>query len=327
MKIALGILIIFSSFSYGYDFNLNNESSINDLMYLPKEKTFAAIFATSFSRSDLDYEYNSRNLFSIKAIENDIDLKIGYTISEKTMLLLRIENAFSNKSDVTYGPASTTPNTVKSYKSDSMKDPYIGFKNRLTTQSENNFNQDISLIFSPKIKNNIDATQTIKGNSYRGGTLIDFTYEAGKKYTDQQWKFGATVDFLGKKKSINAGDSSKVNEYDSQLDYSLQFLWQWTVEKNFLVNLKGLASFIDETNAVNTGDNKKVNIDSYSVVGLGADVIFYPIKSTSFQLSLDYGAIGDANYKETTISTGSVTNVVIKNAKNTTYSFMVNHEF
>lgn len=327
MKTLLVMSIALSSFSAFADWSLKNEKELNDLMYLPQAKTIFGTSSIDFKSYEAELNYNSQLYKKVKADSTEIVQSAGYALTDNFTLGLKVAQLLSQKDTYTDGPASTTPNTTADFKKSGFEDPYIMMKYRALSQTDSSFNGDLLLSISPGLGDQKDSSKTIKGNAYRGGSLISFGGEIGKKYTDMGWKVALGLDFYGKKKSKDATNANEITETDSKTDINVGFAWQWVVNPTFTVNLNTGVSFTAEETATDKVGDSKTVVDSSNSFLIGTDLIFNLSKKFAIDLGLNGRAYSEAGLKVTTISSGSVTSLTAKNYTEGLFSIAAKYEF
>lgn len=327
MKKILLATVALTSISAHADWSLKNESNLNDLMYLPQAKTIWGTSTLSFSSYEADIEYNGRNYKNAKADMTSLIQTVGYSISDKLSVNLKLSQLLSDKEKFIDGPASTSPNTVSNYKYNGFQDPIIGFKYRILSQSDSGLNGDLSLSLSPSLGNRKEASTSKDGNAYRGNSLYSIGFDIGKKYSDMGWKLGALVSLYGKEKSEDATNSNEITETDAHTNIDVNFSWQWVVGPVFSVNLNTAIGFESETNSTNTVGDYKTAVDSNNTFLIGTDLIFQASPKLSINLGLNGKSHSENNLKVTTISSGSNVTLNAKNYTEGVFDLTAKYEF
>jgi len=316
------------SLSASADWSLKNESELTDLMYLPPVHTLAGLTSLQFETNKAELRTAQDRFASLENRSTSIHQEVTYAIQENRALTLTVEQLLSDKVKTTYGPGSTSPNSVKTSKSEGVKDPALSLRERLRNQSDSTPAIDIIVSASPSLGNNKNATTTTKGNAYRGGTLITMKVEAGKKYTDQSWKLFAGFERFGKTKSIDSSTlPNETTETDSHLDLNFGISWQWVLNPIFSVNLNTGLGLTSEEKSNNTIGNSRVEIDSTNVALVGTDLIFNASKKMAMIIGINGKSYAETDIKYTTISSGASTTLTAKSYTEGIFSAGVKYEF
>lgn len=327
MKRFIAVVATISSFSACADWTLKNERELNDLMYLPTANTFYGTTSIDFKNHESDLNYNTQLFSKIEVDSTEIVQSFGYAISDNLSLGIRVAQLLSQKDKYTYGPASTIPNTVTKNEKKGFEDPSVNLKYRFLNQEESSFNGDFKLAVSPSLGDQKESSATVKGNAYRGGSLIAAGGEFGKKYTDMGWKLGADVGVYGKQKSKDATDPSEITEVDSRTNVDVNFSWQWTVNPTFTINLNTSLGLIAEESSINTVGDMKSIAESGNSFLIGTDLIFHLSKKMSINLGLNGKSHSERTVTLTEISTNSSLSFTSKDATEGMFNVAAKYEF
>lgn len=266
MKFLTSFLLVFFSFnSFAQDFNDTRKAT--DLILFPNANELIAGINYYSSSVEFDWEYTFRNYSTNKITENGFEVAAMYAFNDNWAAAVDLQYATSQKSEVTYGPATTIDGTKVEAESDGLSDPNFAITYRALDAALNSFDMNISLIVSPKLQDAKAATANKDGNVAKGGTNIGADIKWGQRFRIFSWAVGASFLKNGKAeyKDADDGDLTTVSSY-STFDISGEFKWNITSKFSLGVNLS-LASTGEYQ--VNDGKGGYINYESAPIISIG----------------------------------------------------------
>lgn len=217
--------------------NLNEYSRTPiDLILFPDEnKTFAGF---SYSSTVLRYkvDYQTTEYLDAEIRSTELDVAVMHSLDDYWAIGVSVEQLFSSKSEVTYGPGSTRNGETSESKSSGLSDPSFSVTYRIMDVSRDRYDMNLTFDYSPKMQEAKGATSNTNGNNAKGGDTFSIGATWGRRSVDSSWAFGVTLNSYGESKSKDPddGDITKVESYST---LGLTGSWQWIVSKKLAWDL------------------------------------------------------------------------------------------
>ena len=209
MSWGLGLKIIFSillliSFTELYA----KDRKYNQLVFAPNLQEVVLETKYTFQFSKSIWEYLNQEYAKTKIDSEESSLGILYGVSEQFSLGVQASYELSRETVVTSGPASTANGQTRTYQNSGLKDPVLRFIYRVRDRDEGEMSSNLYFNISPKVKNAVAASTSVKGNGARGGTNGTLGTEFGGKFGIFSYSFDFSIDRIGESKSTETKSSA-----------------------------------------------------------------------------------------------------------------------